>query len=322
MREKSPLVSIIMPAYNCEAFIEQAIASVLQQTYTNWELLVADDGSTDNTRAVIDAVKDERIVKTHNDTNQGNIRTRNRLFDQAQGDFITVVDADDWIHERKVECQVEVLSENKALCACVTNYYTVNVEGNNKVKQNIEHNFLLTIAELESVPMFHPASIMLRREVYKKVGGLNLYFDRLYGEDLYWIYLIAEKYKVLYVAQPLYYYRANPVSLTNDIEDERKLTVISLVKELIKQRKHTGEDWLSKGEVAEAANFENQLIKEKKWLGEKYRIYAARQIDLLELKKASKYLLKATLLNPLNVKNARTLSYLVRSFYNNRRKVC
>ena len=313
MHEDLPLVSIIMPAYNCEAFVEQAINSVFQQTYTNWELMVADDGSTDNTRAIIDAIGDDRVVKTHNDTNQGNIRTRNRLFGQAKGDFITILDADDWIDKKKIEHQLEAFNVDEGLSVCVTNYYEVSTTGNVVIKQNVECDFLLKANEFELTPRFHPASIILKRNVFDRIGGLNLYFDRLFGEDIYWIYLILEKFKTLYVAQPLYYYRANPVSLTNDINNKRKLTVISLIEELIKQRRQTGEDWLSRGTIEEAINFEHRLLKEKKWLGERYRTIAARYIDLLQLGQACKYLLKAVLTNPYSTKNTRTLSYLIKS---------
>ena len=322
MKEKSPLVSIIMPAYNCEAFVEQAIASVLHQTYTNWELLVADDGSTDNTKAIIDAVEDNRVIKTHNETNQGNIRTRNRLSEEAGGEFITILDADDWIDKEKVRHQLNVFEVDKELNVCVTNYFKVSTTGDVAVNQNVECDFILDANEFELTPRFHPASIMLKKNVLDEVGGLNLYFDRLFGEDIYWIYLILERFRTLYIAQPLYYYRANPASLTNNINNKRKLTVISLIEELIRQRRQTGEDWLSRGTVEEAVNFEHRLLQEKKWLGERYRTIAAKYIDLLQLNQACKYLFKAVIANPYNTKNARTLLYLIKSALKSRNAVC
>ena len=313
MQEGLPLVSIVMPAYNCEAYIKQAIDSVLQQTYPKWELIVADDGSTDNTKAIIDAVEDERIIKTHNVTNQGNIRTRNRLFEQARGEYITVLDADDWIDKEKVHRQLEEFKADEELSVCVTNYYKVSITGNIAVNQDVECDFILNSNEFELTPRFHPASIMLKKNVLNKVGGLNLYFDQLFGEDIYWIYLLLERFKTLYIAQPLYYYRANPASLTNNINNKRKLTVISLIEELIRQRRQTGEDWLSRGTIEEAVNFEHRLLQEKKWLGERYRTIAARYIDLLQLNQAWKYLFKAVMANPFNTKNTRTLLYLLKS---------
>ena len=301
-----------MPAYNCEAFVEQAIDSVLQQTYPNWELLVADDGSSDNTRVIIDSYSDARIIKTHNQINEGNIRTRNRLFTEAKGEFLTVLDADDWMARGKIEHQIKMFTKEKELDVCVTNYWVVDVNESIQVVQPVENDFYLEESDFESAPRFHPASIMLKRSVFDEVGGLNLYFDRLFGEDIYWIYLIMERVKTLFVAKPLYYYRTNPASLTNDLDNERKLSVISLIEELIRQRRETGEDWLSRGQPDKAIAFESNLLKQKQWLGEKYRIKAARSIDMRQLKPAFKYLTKAFALNPYSIKNTRTLLYLIK----------
>ncbi len=312
MQEDTPLVSVIMPAYNCEKFIFQAIESVLQQTYTNWELLVGDDGSTDNTQYIIDQFSDGRIIKSHNKSNQGNIRTRNRLFAEAKGEFLAVLDADDWMTEEKIEHQIEMFTNEKELDVCVTNYWTTNLDGSVRGVQAVEKDFYLKEGDFELAPRFHPASIMLKRSVFDEVGGLNLYFDRLFGEDIYWIYLIMERFKTLFVSKPLYYYRTNPASLTNDLDSERKLSVISLIEELIRQRRETGGDWLSRGQLDRAINFENNLLKQKQWLGEKYRIKAARSVDMRQFKLAFKYLGKAFTLNPYSVKNTRTLLYLIR----------
>ncbi len=301
-----------MPAYNCDAFIKQAIDSVLQQTYQNWELLVADDGSSDNTRTIIDSYSDARIIKTHNQVNKGNIRTRNRLFTEAKGEFLTVLDADDWMAKEKVEHQVKIFTKERVLNVCVTNYWVVGINKSIQIAQPVDNDFYLGESDFESAPRFPPASIMLRRSVYEEVGELSLYFDRLFGEDIYWIYLIIERFKTLFVAKPLYYYRTNPASLTNDLNNERKLSVISLIEELIRQRRETGEDWLSRGQPDKAIAFEENLRKEKQWLGEKYRIKAARSVDMRQLKPAVKYLAKAFRLNPYSIKNTRTLLYLIR----------
>ena len=89
------MVSIIMPSYNGEKFIAKAIQSVIDQTYTDWELIVIDDCSSDGTRKVLEGFSDSRIKKHYNFSNQGIAYTRNRGLELAKGDYIALLDDDD-----------------------------------------------------------------------------------------------------------------------------------------------------------------------------------------------------------------------------------
>ena len=90
-----PAVSVILPAYNCEKFIGKAIQSVLQQTFTDFELIIVNDGSTDNTESIIYSFDDQRIVYLKNQHNQGLIYTLNKAITEANGKYIARMDADD-----------------------------------------------------------------------------------------------------------------------------------------------------------------------------------------------------------------------------------
>ena len=98
VNEKAPLVSVIMPAYNAAPFIEEAIMSVVNQTMSDWELFVIDDCSTDSTFKVAQelAAKDSRIHVLQNDVNMGVAKTRNRGLDICSGDYIALLDSDDY----------------------------------------------------------------------------------------------------------------------------------------------------------------------------------------------------------------------------------
>ena len=86
------LVSIIMPSWNTERFIAETIQSVLDQTYTNWELIIVDDCSSDNTDEVVASFKDERIKYLHNEKNSGAALTRNKALREAKGEWIAFLD--------------------------------------------------------------------------------------------------------------------------------------------------------------------------------------------------------------------------------------
>ena len=106
------LVSIIMPAYNSEKYIANAIHSVLSQTYTNWELLIVDDGSTDHTADIVGSFEDKRIHFQRNTQNMGAALTRNKALQAAQGRYIAFLDSDDLWTPDKLEKQIAFMQKN------------------------------------------------------------------------------------------------------------------------------------------------------------------------------------------------------------------
>src|SRR5687768_10903867 len=103
----SPLVSVIMPVFNCERYVRAAIQSILSQEYTNLELLICNDGSTDNSLKEIRKFSDKRIRLFINKNNVGSLATRNYLLTQAKGFFIAMQDADDISMPQRLSKQVD-----------------------------------------------------------------------------------------------------------------------------------------------------------------------------------------------------------------------
>lgn len=106
------LVSIIMPSWNTGQFISESIDSVLSQSYSNWELIIVDDCSTDNTDDIIRHYSDDRIKYYKNEHNQGAALTRNRAISQAQGEWIAFLDSDDLWMPDKLEKQLSFMNDN------------------------------------------------------------------------------------------------------------------------------------------------------------------------------------------------------------------
>lgn len=129
LMENQPLVSVVMPAYNCEKFIAQAINSVIGQTYENWELFIIDDCSTDNTAELVNSFDDKRIFYLKNADNSGPAVSRNMGIDAAKGEYIAFLDSDDiWLSE-KLERQIGFMEENKVNFSC-TAYGKIDSAGN------------------------------------------------------------------------------------------------------------------------------------------------------------------------------------------------
>ena len=126
----SELVSIIMPTYNCGAFIGETIASVQAQTHSHWELLVVDDCSTDDTAEVVAALaeNDPRIHYVRLETNSGAAVARNRAMELAQGRYMAFLDSDDLWHPDKLRRQIDFMTSRGVAMSC-TAYAQIDEQG-------------------------------------------------------------------------------------------------------------------------------------------------------------------------------------------------
>lgn len=114
MNEK-PLISVIMPCYNASQTLPLALASLIAQTYSDWECVIVDDGSTDNPRAIIERLNDPRIRYDRFDHNQGRGAARQKALELARGDYLCMLDADDWIYPQKLAQQLQTLHAHPEL---------------------------------------------------------------------------------------------------------------------------------------------------------------------------------------------------------------
>ena len=150
-------ISIITPVYKCEKFIENTIKSVLNQTYTNWELLLVDDCSPDNSAEIIKKYveKDNRIKYFKIDKNRGVAIARNKALEEARGRFIAYLDADDLWKSTKLEKQVKFMLDNNYAFTC-TDYEKIDEEGKSlnktiEMPKHINYNLFLRNTIIQTV---------------------------------------------------------------------------------------------------------------------------------------------------------------------------
>lgn len=131
MTDKKVMVSVIMPAYNCAEYMKNSVGSVIAQSFTDWELIVVDDCSTDNTKQVVDdfSRKDERIKYVRLDKNSGAAQARNKGIQLARGKYAAFLDSDDIWMPSKLEKQVDFMSKGGFAFTC-THYEKIDVNGN------------------------------------------------------------------------------------------------------------------------------------------------------------------------------------------------
>lgn len=207
--KQAPKVSIIMPCYNSQSFIRQAIESVLAQTYRNFELLVINDSSQDNTEKIVKEYekKDFRIKFINNEEQKGISGAMNTGIYHSKGIYITRMDSDDILEPTKIEKQVNFLDNNKEYGVCSVNIAMLDKLGN-IYNENVypeqsipsEWTFLWT----NPIPN---APCMYRADIIKEN---NLKFSKLKtAEDYDFLRKIIIKTKVYMINEPLYYYRYN-----------------------------------------------------------------------------------------------------------------
>ena len=125
----SGLVSVIMPSYNTAEYISESIASVRKQSYADWELIIVDDCSTDNTDEIVKSfLSDKRIKYIKNETNSGAAVSRNRALREAKGKWISFLDSDDLWHPEKLEKQIRFMEKN-GYHFSYTNYTEIDKDG-------------------------------------------------------------------------------------------------------------------------------------------------------------------------------------------------
>lgn len=204
--EKKPLVSVIIPTFNMAKWLPNALDSVLAQTYSHWECIVIDDGSTDNTQEVVEhySSKDRRIRGVHKESG-GPSSARNAGIQISKGELIAFLDADDVWLPTKLTKQVELLSSVSSAGLCCTYFEEVDeqlnllnqwpeIKARNKYSDDITPESLLENVSCCGVPG-SASSAVVRRECFEKLG---LFDTRLrMGEDLDMWYRISLDFSIL-----------------------------------------------------------------------------------------------------------------------------
>ena len=211
-----PLVSVVIPAFNAERFLGEAIESVLAQTYEPLETIVVDDGSSDGTVAVAGAYSEVTVIEQ---PNAGPSAARNRGFAASRGDFIAFHDSDDLMTTDKLEVQAGVLI-NEAEVGCVLAEQELLVEPGAELPFWVEGSKVPILMpprppELADEPMVHPMTMVVRREVFERIGGFDESMRA--AEDFDWMLRASEAgIEIARLSEVLLRRRVHPDSLTQD----------------------------------------------------------------------------------------------------------
>lgn len=226
-----PKVSVLMPAYNSEAFVAEAIESILNQTYTDFEFIIINDGSTDKTAEIIDkyAKNDSRIKFINNHKNQGLIAVLNQGLDLCTGEYVARMDSDDISMPQRFEKQVQYMDEHQEvgiLGTWIDFFPTTTMQGVGHHKKNIA-----VMDVLRGWCVNHP-TVMMRKSVLTK-HALRYRADFIAAEDYdLWAQAVRVT-KIENLQETLLRYRFHEASVTNTAKNKALESVEKTKKELL-----------------------------------------------------------------------------------------
>ncbi len=208
-----PVVSVVMSVFNGEKYLNDAIESILYQTYTNYEFIIVNDGSTDGSGRIINSYNDNRIILL-NQVNKGLAAALNYGVSHAKGKYIARLDADDIALPKRIERQIKFLEENKNCVITGSNAYVIDMNGKYLYTSNVPTGKEDILIHLKSSSPFYHSSVIFRKEIFEICGG---YYEKIkhHFEDYILWNKMKEYGELCNITEPLIKYRLIPTAIAN-----------------------------------------------------------------------------------------------------------
>lgn len=228
-------VSVIIPAYNVETYIYRAIESVLSQTYKNVELVIVDDGSSDNTWDIIqEYTLSHPAIKAIHQENQGVSTARNTGLDTITGKYVVFLDSDDWIEKHTIQFLMDLLKDNQNfLISCDRYFAYFNDKGEIYKERQIEESNISIVTKIEAIHNIGTGKYNLQSACYKLfdrecIKQLRFNTEIFHGEDGLFIFEYLNRCSgLVYSTEPLWNVLERPGSATSSPYNKKWLTAIT-----------------------------------------------------------------------------------------------
>lgn len=209
---KYPKVSVIMPVYNGEKYLGEAITSILEQDFKDFEFIIINDGSTDNSERIISGFNDPRIKVVVNEKNNGLVRSLNSAIEIAKGEYLVRMDADDVSLKNRLSIQVDHMDKHKKVGACGSFYFMLYGNKSRLTDLPVSNDEIKTFLLFNS-PIAHPTA-MIRKKVLLD-NGISYSSEYSHAEDYYLWTLLSKVTELSNIPKPLLKYRVHPEQITN-----------------------------------------------------------------------------------------------------------
>ena len=292
--------SIVIPTYNRATFLPKAIESVLAQSFADWELIIVDDGSTDNTKEVVSRYSDSRITYIYQE-NAERSAARNNGIMHTMGDYVCFLDSDNYMKPDRLEkLSAFIENENKLACYYTDIEYNDVTKGSVKIKKGKEYPFPmdvdLLVKDIIATPQICCATEILRKHQFNPTLSI--------GEDLELLFRITAEYPLVYIP--------NQATVVEVVHEGRSVAVHSKSSE---KQLETLKIMFSKGHPANKAS-----KRQKKWLLSAVLFNASRDYLLEHSCKGVRYLMKSLFVKPIQ-KNTKYKLNILFSYFCRKQKL-
>ncbi len=288
------LISVIVPIYNSEKYLNRCIESIVNQTYDNLEILLIDDGSIDNSPKICDEWKEkDKRIKVYHQKNSGVSMARNKGIKEAHGKYIAFIDSDDYIDKNMYQILLSTLKKEKSNIA-ICNYYIFDNEEQRKgIQKKPKKSFVDELSNMNSIGGYI-WNKLYTKDILKKIkfhSNIPIY------EDLLFNYQIALNTNIhySYIDTPLYYYIQNNTSAIHQNNIQKRVSSLEALSNIV--------------DILKKLNNNNYLKYECNYIGNycKYKEIIKREnldIDLTKQKKiARNYLNEGLFRKNIGIKN-------------------
>lgn len=297
---KSPKVTVLMSVYNGEKYLRQAIDSILNQTFKDFEFFIINDGSTDRTAEILQSYHDHRIKIINNEKNIGLTKSLNKGLKIARGEYIARQDADDISLPQRLEKEINFLEKHKRAGLIGSSIQLISESGKPLATQKVLTKNEEIKKGLLGGNQFAHGSVMFKRECLDKVGFYREEFRSTQDYDL-WL-RISEKYDVANISEPLYKWRVSfkSVSVAEKAAQDR---YAEFARELARERRKQGTDrlqTLSKEGIKKILDSKIPKTRKRDTLFNSYYFWGREFYIKRAYRDALRFLNRAFLYNPLN----------------------
>lgn len=230
------MISIIIPIYNSEKYLNRCIDSILNQTYSNLEIILIDDGSTDNSLKICEEYLNiDNRIKIKHKKNEGTASARNMGLNMAKGEWIAFVDSDDYIEKDMYEkLYKNAIKNNAEISTCTLKYKTI--EGNiifpfkDELKMETINNSVDLMRQMYCSDYMNSLCVCMCTKIYKRYIFKNIKFiDGIYEDDEISARILINNYKTAIINKPLYIYTQNLNSITNSEFSLKNLNFLNIL---------------------------------------------------------------------------------------------
>jgi len=220
MANTNPKVSVVIPFYNSEEYINEAVFSILNQSMSNFELLLINDGSKDHSVEILNSIKDDRMTIINNKDNKGNYFARNLGIGLSRGKYIAMMDSDDISHRNRLQLQTEYLDHKKHVGAIGSSFKLIDDKGNNLgivVRPNNYQKFKISLLNNNSMLQ---SSLMIRKHLVDK-HGLKYNTEFRYASDYDFVYQCSRLFYIYNLNDAVLSYRVHNSQISQQKKEEQ-----------------------------------------------------------------------------------------------------